>query len=259
MPPVRSVVAVALSCTLFFALGWGSHVLASRASGQRPDAMHPVASSSLSPSAPPLPSASGSASTEEVFSEIYKSSKWGTNGGDAGASGYGSTMRATYLYRAFLQQFMKDLNVRSVVDAGCGDWESTGAIDWTGIDYKGYDIVASVVAADNKKFAKPGVQFFHANIVTDDLPPADLLICKQVLQHLPTADIERFLSTLHKYAHVLLIDSVNPATLSAKNTDTAAGGFRFLDLTHPPFNLKATKVLTYWDGGSMEQVLYIPR
>ena len=35
------------------------------------------------------------------------------------------------------QQFLKDNAIRSVVDAGCGDWEFSQAIDWTGIDYKG--------------------------------------------------------------------------------------------------------------------------
>jgi len=46
-----------------------------------------------------------------------------------------------------LQQFLKDNKIRSVVDAGCGDWGLSQALDWGGIDYKGYDIVEAVIAA----------------------------------------------------------------------------------------------------------------
>lgn len=195
---------------------------------------------------------------QQVFDEIYRRGQWGRNADDAGTSGFGSRLAPTLIYRAFLQQFMENAGVRSVVDAGCGDWEFSRAIDWKGIDYKGFDIVGSVIDEDKKKYGKPGVQFFVANIVEADLPPADLLICKHVLQHLPAADVLTFLKQLSKYKHVLLVDSVNPGTLSSKNVDIAAGAFRELDVTRAPFNILGAKVLTYWDGGNMQQVVYVP-
>ncbi len=192
-----------------------------------------------------------------AFTDIYEKRKWGTNGGDAGTSGFGSTLAATVLYRTYLEHFMAELGVHSVVDAGCGDWEFSQAIDWKGIDYKGYDIVASVIESDRAKFEKPNIHFFVANIVDADLPPADLLIVKHVLQHLPTASVQKFLGQLPKYKHVLLVDSVNRSTLSGKNTDIDAGEFRELDVTRAPFDVRGTKVLTYWDGGNMQQVVYV--
>ena len=157
---------------------------------------------------------------------------------------------------------MKDNNIHSVVDAGCGDWESTQTLDWTGIDYKGYDIVESVIAADTAKYAKPNIQFFAANIIDTDLPPADLLIVKHVLQHLPTADVQKFLTQIPKYKHVLVMNTVTPGSLSARNVDitnaeVVAGGYRNLDLTQPPFGLPGVKELTYWSAGTMHQVLHI--
>jgi hypothetical protein len=154
---------------------------------------------------------------------------------------------------------MKDAEVRSVVDAGCGDWEFSQAIDWTGIDYRGFDIVTSVIDRDKKSYGKPNIQFFAANMVEEDLPPADLLISKHVLQHLPTADVLKFLTKqLPKYKHVLLVNSVNAGTLSGKNQDIPIGGFRDLDVTRPPFNVRGAKVFTYWDGGNMQQIVYVP-
>jgi len=58
---------------------------------------------------------------------------------------------------------------------------------------------------------------------------------------------------------VLLVDAVNPGTLSGKNRDIGVGEFHELDLTHAPFSLPGTKVLTYWDGGNMEQVIHLQR
>ncbi len=220
----------------------------------RPRAPATATSASASASAT---HAAPSASLEQVFDDIYARSRWGTNGGDAGTSGFGSTLASTVMYRTFLEHFMKELGIKSVVDAGCGDWEFSQAIDWSGIDYKGYDIVASVIESDRARFGKPNIQFFAANIVDADLPPADLLIVKHVLQHLPNAAVTKFLAQLPKYKHVLIVDSVNAGTLSGKNTDIAAGGFRELDVTRPPFDVRGVKVLTYWDGGNMQQVLYV--
>ena len=184
--------------------------------------------------------------------------------------------------------------IASVVDAGCGDWESTQALDWSGIDYRGYDIVGEVIAKNRKKYAAANIQFFAADILTEPLPPADLLICKHVLQHLPNRDVMKFLaavgsgdqgrerrgretsaergrgqetgaeravgkpapSTIKTYKHVLLVNSVDADTLSAPNNDIRLGDYRPLDPTHAPFHFPGKKVLTYWDGTHMQQVVH---
>lgn len=90
-----------------------------------------------------------------------------------------------------------------------------------------------------------------------DLPPADLLICSYVLQHLPLADVTKFLTKqLSKYRHILIVNTVDPKTLTADNRDIEPGGFRFLDITKPPFSVRATKMLTFLDDPNMQQVLY---
>jgi SAM-dependent methyltransferase len=192
----------------------------------------------------------------QVFADIYRHAAWATHAQGEGHSGVGSTLRSTLIYRTFLQQFLNDNAIRSVVDAGCGDWEFSQTLDWSGIDYKGFDVVESAIAKA-KKFAKPNIAFFVGNVGELGLPPADLLLCKHVLQHLPTRDVQTFLTQIKKYRHVLLTNSVNVQTMSATNVDIAVGECRSLDPTTPPFNLYGAKVLTYWDGHSMHQVVHI--
>jgi SAM-dependent methyltransferase len=213
---------------------------------------------------PPPPANAPTATTEvtrDAFAKVYETAAWGKNSAGQGNSGGGSTLAATVVYRAYLQQFLKEHNIKSVVDAGCGDWEFSSSIDWTGIDYKGYDIVPAVIERNKQLHAKPGVAFFVGNIVEDDLPAADLIISKHVLQHLPNANVSAFLAKqLPKYKHALLTNGVNPATFSATNINIHPGEYRALDLTQPPFNLVAQRPLTYWaTDGYMHQVVYVSR
>jgi SAM-dependent methyltransferase len=235
-----------------FALGWVLRPLvcsAPRSAAALDNRSHrPLVASEVDPD---------TATRKRVFDSIYRDATWGTNAGKVGNSGVGSTLSATLLYRTFLQQFFARNEVKSVVDAGCGDWEFSQALDWTGIDYKGYDIVPSLIEANTKKFGKPNIQFFPADFIETPLPAADVLIVKNVLQHLSNADVARFIPQLKKFKHALLIDGVDEISLSSSNPDINVGDYRPLDLTVPPFSLHGAKVLTYWDGYHMQQVIHI--
>jgi SAM-dependent methyltransferase len=256
---------LAVGSVVVFSAGWFLRALvdrdAPRLTAREPKSLPADVSISAKGNASSPPDAAtdpvASDTLEEVFDDIYRRAKWGRNADGGSTSGSGSLMQTTLVYRTFLQRFMKDQQVRSVVDAGCGDWEFSSAIDWTGVDYKGFDIVPSVIAEDKKRYEKTNIHFFVADIVESDLPSADLLIVKHVLQHLPTAAVQRFLTQIPKYRHALIVDSVNPTTLSSPNWDIAPGAFRYLDVTRPPFNVQGAKVLTYWDGSHMQQTVYV--
>jgi SAM-dependent methyltransferase len=195
---------------------------------------------------------------KEVFENVYRNKEWGVNSSEVGHSGIGSTMENTKIYRFFLQDFLAAKKIHSVVDAGCGDWEFSKSIDWSGINYSGYDIVESLIAENKKRYGASNIHFFACDIVNTQLPPADLLIVKDVLQHLPNKDILGFLKQLPKYKHVLITNGVDTRSLSAKNEpDIAAGGrYRPLDLTLPPFSLPMVKILAWANGGDAKLVLY---
>ncbi len=228
-----------------------------RESGSCPTCPPVAEAKPAQPGVPSVGSASTAAATATAFTRTYDDAIWGKNESGTGHSGTGSTLHATVVYRAFLQQFLKDHNIKTVVDAGCGDWEFSQTIDWSGIDYRGYDIVESVIAKDKTKFGAPNINFFVGNIVEDELPAADLLISKHVMQHLPNADVIKFLGKRGKYKHVLLVNGVDPVTLLGTNTDIAVGDYRTLDVTQPPFDLRAAKLLSWWDGHHMNQVTHL--
>jgi SAM-dependent methyltransferase len=248
-------IAVLASIVVGFAGGWFLRAGLSR-SLTAPGPERTKAAGVAAPAQQPLPAKP----VKQAFEDIYKNAIWGRNAENAehaGNSGTGSTMSSTIYWRLFLTEFLNNNHITSVVDAGCGDWEFSQSIDWTGIDYKGYDIVEAVVEADRKKYEKPNIHFFAADMIGTELPPADLLISKHVLQHLPNDAVKKFMTQFGKYRNVLLVNGVHPVTLSSDNPDIAPGGYRALDITAPPFNLRGAKVLTYWDGMHMHQVVHI--
>ncbi|MBS2012814.1 MAG: class I SAM-dependent methyltransferase [Deltaproteobacteria bacterium] len=221
----------------------------------------PAVRAASAPSAVPAASAAQAPSppSSAVFEHIYEAGVWGVNAEGRGTSGSGSTLEATRLYRAYLEGFIKEHHIRSVVDAGCGDWEFSQAIDWKGIDYKGYDVAATVIERNKAKYTAPNVHFFVADVANDELPPADLVLSKHVLQHLPNAHVAKFFAQLPKYRHALITSSVLTANLSSDNPDILTGKFRPLDPTRPPFSVDGVKTLTWWDGHHMHQVVHVAR
>lgn len=199
---------------------------------------------------------------EEEFTEIYRRGVWGTEG----FSGGGAQLANARQYVHFLQSFLKEKNIRSVIDIGCGDWGLSQHIDWTGIQYTGYDVVRYIIEKDQQLFGTPTIMFVHADALETDLPEADLLICKDVLQHISNANIIHFLAKLNKFKHCLITNDFN-FTPNKNNLDVDHGGFRAidpsqppwreLDLTAPPFNSQGHKILTFQSQINIKQVLHI--
>ena len=99
-------------------------------------------------------------------------------------------------YLQLLQKFTKDKRIKIVVDLGCGDWQCSRRVDWSGVDYLGIDVVPPLAENLKSKYARDGIRFITGNLVTCDLSDADLVISKDVLQHLPNALVLQFLERL---------------------------------------------------------------
>lgn len=169
-----------------------------------------------------------------VFNKIYDDNTW------KHGSGAGSLPAATARYRAWLKDFLRQNAVRSVVDLGCGGWQTSSLVDWTGVDYVGVDVSTTIIEANRKKHGREGVRFEVLDSY-ETLPSADVLIVKDVLQHLPNEDVHKVLA-LRQYKTIVATNCVQGAR---RNKDIAAGDFRPLRLTEPPFSAKATVALEY--------------
>jgi hypothetical protein len=108
-------------------------------------------------------------------------------------------------------------------------------IDWNGASYLGVDIASDVIATVRAKHEKATIKF-QVGDITDDLPAADLLISKDVLQHLSNELVHNFIENnlrKRKYKWVILTNDRGNT-----NSDVESGGYRAIDLSAPPFDVK---------------------
>ena len=169
-----------------------------------------------------------------TFNRIYAEGTWGKDIAGRGTSGTGSTLEITREYRAYVEDFIKKHNVKSVVDAGSGDWSFSSAIDWGNASYLGVDIASDVIAAVRNKHETRTIRF-QVGDITDELPPAELLISKDVLQHLSNELVHKFIRNnlrKGKYKWAILTND-----RGRENRDVASGGYRAIDLAAPPFHV----------------------
>ncbi len=131
-----------------------------------------------------------------------------------------------------------------MTDLGCGDWQFSRFVDWSSVDYLGLDVVPEIVERNRAQFSQPNVRF-GVLAALDDLPGGDLLLAKEVLQHLPNSTIAEYLAAIRRrYRFALLTNAIEPE--AQVNHDIDPGGFRPIRLQDPPFSAPGAVVFTYF-------------
>jgi hypothetical protein len=174
-----------------------------------------------------------------IFTSIYEKNIWGSS---ETFSGPGSTVAGTAKLRQALERTFSELNIRSLVDAPCGDMNWMRHLKYPFESYIGIDLVASIIEKlrQDASFSR-SYNFQVGNIVTDILPKADALLCRDCLVHLPSAMISEALEKLKRGGFRYLFTTTFPAC--EKNDDCKMGYWRPLNMQKAPFNLPPPTVL----------------
>lgn len=186
-------------------------------------------------------------SVEDTFRTIYRKRVWGSNGQQF-YSGPGSHGPASDKYCDAITEFIREQEIQRVIDLGCGDF-SVGRriVEGAEAEYIGVDVVSELIAHHSKTFVDPRVSFFCANIITDDLPVADLCLIRQVLQHLTNDEIAEVLKRLAHFPKVIIAEDI-PLQPISFNHDMTHGPDARADfgsgvyLDKPPFSLPVTEI-----------------
>jgi len=127
------------------------------------------------------------------------------------------------------------LEIDSLLDAACGDFNWLSTVDLPLRRYHGIDVVTDVIEANRRRYASPGRSFESADITRDRLPDCDAILCRDCLNHLSFVDIRAcFANFARTRAHYVML-TTHPAV--SENVDCETGGWRMLNLCLPPFSL----------------------
>jgi len=188
--------------------------------------------------------------TREAFSYIYKNNIWGKDAASPYCSGTGSRGKAAQQYIEVVRKYIRANRISSVLDIGCGDYFIGSQLADSLQNYHGVDIVPELIQYLTIHRSRPGVEFSCRDVICDDLPPSELCLVRQVLQHLSNDEILALLPKLEQYKHVLITEHYpSPRHTIIPNLDKPHGpDTRIIDnsavyLDLPPYNLHVEQLL----------------
>lgn len=182
---------------------------------------------------------------DQVFAKIYADKEWGGGNNVGFYSGAGSHDAGLVVpYVSAVRAYLAGLPARPVVvDLGCGDFNvGKNFVDWVS-EYHACDIVPALQEHNRSEFGRDNLHFPCVNIIDDVLPDGDIVVIRQVLQHLSNAQINRVIDKCGKYDTWIVTEHLPSGAGFEPNIDISAGcGIRVLVksgvvLTAPPFSL----------------------
>jgi hypothetical protein len=171
---------------------------------------------------------------KNIFDKYAQDNVWG----DADSlSGGGSNLIQTATIRKEIPNLIKKYQIKNMVDAPCGDYfwmkEIQAILEKELDSYYGIDIVESLVAKNQQKFASKKTSFLNLDITSQNIPKVDLIFTRDCLVHLSFANIYNVIRNYRKSNSTYLLTTT--FTRTSPNRDIIDGDWRTLNLELAPF------------------------
>lgn len=173
-------------------------------------------------------------SSETRFTEVYENNLWLDR---VSRSGLGSNpnSNAVKMDIIALEKIFDYIKPSKMIDVPCGDmaWMPYFLNAHKDIEYKGYDIVPAII--EKNKEAYPTLHFEKFDIVSQILPKTDVVLCRDLLNHLSILDIQNVLDNFIKSGNEYFIISNNKGAMN-EDKIMKGGDSRSIDITTHPFS-----------------------
>ena len=192
--------------------------------------------------------------TKKAMEQVYEMNLWGSNNSEfySGDGSHQPEIIQPYIeiVNTFLNSFENPI---SVCDLGCGDFNVGKEFVKNAKNYVAVDIVSNLIEHNKETFKADNLKFKCLDIATADLPSADCVLLRQVLQHLSNSEVKNIVEKLTSFKYIILTEHL-PVGNFTPNKDIISGqGIRLkkqsgIHLLAAPFNLKVItekQLLTY--------------
>lgn len=177
--------------------------------------------------------------TQDVFTTIYRNNKWNSK---ESISGKGSELSQTEYLIQQLSGLIEKLEVKSMLDVPCGDFNWMQHVELSKTNYTGGDIVEDLIQQNKKQFShRDDVDFQVIDLTSDALPKKDLVFVRDCLVHLSIENIHSALKNIKESGSKYLLTTTFPSTNFNKDINT--GSWRRINLQQEPFNFPAPELI----------------
>jgi hypothetical protein len=166
-----------------------------------------------------------------IFATIHATDGWG--GGES-RSGPGSSRERAAAFLPELIALVRSLGTSTLLDVPCGDFNWAQPLADAVGSYIGVDIVPALVKSNRGRWSSARRTFLCRDMLTQRLPPADLVLCRDALVHLSESDARLAIANLARTRARYLIATTFIG--DRVNSDIATGEWRPLNLQRPPFS-----------------------
>jgi len=182
--------------------------------------------------------------TKDAMDQVYKMKLWGGDTSEfySGDGSHQSEIINPYIdvISNFLSSFKEKL---VICDLGCGDFNVGKHFVALSEKYIAIDIVEDLIEYNKEKFKATNLEFKCLDIAKDNLPNADIVLLRQVLQHLSNAEVQSVVNKLDTYKYVILTEHLPIDDFEANKDIISGQGIRIkkqsgLNLLEAPFYLK---------------------
>lgn len=149
-------------------------------------------------------------------------------------SGPGSDREQTAVIAREIPKLLAELQVRSMLDAPCGDFYWMRHVTLPVTRYVGVDIVDDLIMRHRAAFANEKREFHCLDLSEDPLPQTELIHSRDLLVHLSHRDALRVLANFKRTGAQYLLTTT--FVEESANEDIMTGGWRPLNLQLPPYN-----------------------
>ena len=188
----------------------------------------------------------------DLWDSIYKNGVWSSDKN----SGPGSDPQVSADWLVFLQKFIAENNIKSILDLGSGDGRLVSKLNLENMSYVGIEASNAAVALFYKNNKDKNYRIINSSIIDEEYPQSDLIIIKDVLQHNPNSDVNKILNKIKESCnHALICEDFSGTT----NSDINPGEYRPISLELIKLSLNASLLFKYDAAGFTKAVYYYKR
>lgn len=192
-------------------------------------------------------------SNAEVFEKIYEEKRWGNSDIENRKYSSGDGTRDKEVVGEYIDAvtvfLSKQEGLKTGLDLGCGDFSVGVAFCDLFKDYQAMDVAKNVIKENKTIYKSKKVRFSVLDLTSGQIPSTDVILVRQVLQHLSNDEIKKFIKNIEgKFRHLIVTESLSKSMFFRSNKDINTGpGIRIHEksgvvLEDNPFNLKFSKM-----------------